>query len=171
MRYATKPFSPSEKRIADRCGGNRLSYYQRLKAEGICVSCKSRPAGDTVRCVKCQQEKKERRLGEVGPGTYAQQAAKQRGLYEERRAAGLCVSCLKKWPTSARCDACQEKRRLRRSQAGGEADKHCQNCGSAGHQPMNCHIVRPRCRCGLTLPCNSCLPSAYEVAGNRREWA
>lgn len=26
-----------------------------------------------------------------------------------------------------------------------------------------------RCRCGLRLPCNSCIPSIYEYATNRRE--
>lgn len=46
---------------------------------------------------------------------------------------------------------------------------HCGNCGEVGHHIDNCPSrAVARCRCGLVLPCYSCLPTARELAEARQ---
>lgn len=51
----------------------------------------------------------------------------------------------------------------------------CSECGKRGHNKVTCPEARiaglgARCRCGLLLPCNDCIPSAVEAGARRVGW-
>ncbi len=100
------------------------------------------------------------------------------------RAKGICVSCNRSPSLAgkARCDGCRQRRRersypkeriyARLRRLGRKALViHCQGCGEAGHNVPKCPFKDvPRCRCGLALPCNDCVPSAVVFGERRRAW-
>lgn len=91
-------------------------------------------------------------------------------LYKLRRASGRCVKC-GGWPEPGmvRCTSCLESNRRGVDAFNERRDAEPRAGGPRAQLPPATGDV-PRCRCGLALPCESCLPTARDFAESRRDW-
>jgi len=115
-------------------------WYWRRRANQECVTCgKPNPDGKT-RCPPCYAK------------SLAVKAKFNRKLYAERKTKGLCVACSRPTKGTARCRGCARKI----------------NAYQRAQNPFEVEETNvPRCRCGLALPCESCLPNIYYYAAKR----
>lgn len=132
------------------------AYWESVRARGLCFQCRrAAPRAGKTTCEACADAKNRRA--------------------KERRAAlsakCKCVTCGQRPPERpgmSRCAECREQsaKRLRAFRAArNPRARHCNNCGQEGHFDTTCpELDQPRCRCGLRLPCESCLPPARVVA-------
>lgn len=84
--------------------------------------------------------------------------------YALAKKCGLCIICRAKPPDPEKktCTGCRRRGRswkwkMRRRKNPHLQWQHCRVCGEPGHNRNRCVIIPGRCRCGLSLPCNSCL--------------
>lgn len=82
--------------------------------------------------------------------------------YANRMATGLCVDCggAKENTSACRCIACQQKQRISKA-------KYKRGLWVRTDREELAADTSPRCRCGLRLPCNSCVPTAADMAAMR----
>lgn len=99
-------------------------------------------------------------------------AARAKAAYEERRSRHLCVACGVKLPSletwhsprawdkrkPVRCAPCKAKLL--------EATRICHSRDSIGRHERD-DMSGDRCKCGLRLPCNDCIPTARDYAESR----
>ena len=133
--------------------------YQARIAAGKCPRCGCYLSTGWMRrnCGKCLREIAEhsrkhywRKRGQVaGPKREApiRNAEFYRARYQERKASGYCPRCPNKIPK-------------------GSEFTLCATCRNGAKESREENL--PRCRCGLLLPCNSCVPSIYAFASIRR---
>lgn len=95
----------------------------------------------------------------------------RRALRAGRRMRGECVQCATKivefdkhGTPKAKCPKCRGRARLSMAVARGTAAKLC-------FDDLAVDTSGERCRCGLRLPCHSCLPlSAAELPTGLGQW-
>lgn len=86
----------------------------------------------------------------------------------------ICVQCYRRpREVGAVCRRCRQLRpRWSRKQylklRPDAGRQKCGTCKEYGHNARSCMARGPRCRCGLMLPCNNCLPTIYDLAASRR---
>ena len=113
------------------------------------------------------------------PSTPENQRRYDKTSYERRLAAGRCTRCAEKikpgYPYKT-CEACRDGMKeyaavWRKDKAPDETWPSGKAKGHTGRSSAlwrNLDASEGRCRCGLLLPCNSCLPSIEAIAGSRR---
>lgn len=121
-----------------------MTLYQRRRAAGMCGRCGRMvpPHIKATICPKCRK----------------QNIAGSRNHYRRMKAEGRCVNCASRLPpgwTPVRCSSC----------LGKDMAAHVKRVEAEAAEPV---ADVPRCRCGLALPCNSCLPSIDFYATSRR---
>jgi hypothetical protein len=91
---------------------------------------------------------------------YHSTAAQNKRRYYWLKARGLCVTCAGPNETKyTKCAGCSVRTSLQQEQLRAVED--------SDWEPEPKRDV-PRCRCGLALPCNSCLPPLEFYASSRR---
>lgn len=93
-------------------------------------------------------------------------AAYGRAYYARRIAAGLCPKCGGKRDSSfTLCGKCRRIWKVRNATRRSEPRRPPRQ---ESPRWSELDSRQARCRCGLLLPCNSCLASIYELASSRR---
>lgn len=97
------------------------------------------------------------------PGT-PQQRARRRFWRLKRE--GKCIQCREPKPPERerqnRCQPCQRKQHERKMQVKAKAETS--KWGAIDRAGEG-----PRCKCGLLMPCNNCIPSIFAFASIRRD--
>lgn len=89
---------------------------------------------------------------------------------DTRRARGLCASCSEaSAPGKSECHRCQSRRLALQRRRRGDV---VQVDPVTGESEVACrydrkHANDARCKCGLRMPCDSCIPTATELASRR----
>lgn len=144
--------------IKDR---RRRRYYL-LKAARKCVRCSGELDTSGFQCKACRGGKTISRREDRIKAAEARQHARER----ERAAAKArpCICGQPRMPYQTACRDCYEPRTYKARVNTADIDKR-----------MGIVPGAPRCKCGLLLPCESCLPSTSEVAswrpGSASGWA